>query len=311
MSSSSARSHSSRRYVHPVCCLRPRGPPTPPGRCRAAHRTSRPPTATTPPPGRRCPTTSSTTPRPAPSTPAPRYLIEADGTIETISHEITRFNGRKGVEKLGEYRNIIYTPRTRSSPSTRPASTRPTAAPSTSSRATPSSATSPPITRSTTATSSSSSLSRPWKSATSSRSNGRCAARTPSTTASSSRATPSATTPIPSSATSCASGAQGDAVQVRRDRRQARADDQRRRQDAHSISGSVNNRRQLPQDDDLPSKEELRLQRRASTFASWEEVGHWKQTPARRLLGLHRRGAAKWSKTQRAIARRRRRRPAP
>src|SRR6516164_1546438 len=28
-------------------------------------------------------------------------LVEADGTIETITHEITRLNGRKGVEKLG------------------------------------------------------------------------------------------------------------------------------------------------------------------------------------------------------------------
>ena len=41
---------------------------------------------------------------------ATTYLVEADGTVETISHEVTRLNGRKGVEKLGEYRNIIYTP---------------------------------------------------------------------------------------------------------------------------------------------------------------------------------------------------------
>src|SRR5436305_242946 len=38
------------------------------------------------------------------------YLIEEDGTIETITHEIVRFNGRKGVDKLGEYRNISYAP---------------------------------------------------------------------------------------------------------------------------------------------------------------------------------------------------------
>ncbi len=38
------------------------------------------------------------------------HLVEADGTIETISHEITRFNSRKAVEKLGEYKNIVYTP---------------------------------------------------------------------------------------------------------------------------------------------------------------------------------------------------------
>ena len=38
------------------------------------------------------------------------YLVEPDGTIETITHEITRLNGRKGIEKLGEYRNITYDP---------------------------------------------------------------------------------------------------------------------------------------------------------------------------------------------------------
>lgn len=38
------------------------------------------------------------------------YLVEKDGTIENITHEITRLNGRKGVEKLGEYRNIVYDP---------------------------------------------------------------------------------------------------------------------------------------------------------------------------------------------------------
>ena len=37
-------------------------------------------------------------------------LVEADGTVETISHEVTRFNSRKAVEKLGEYKNIVYTP---------------------------------------------------------------------------------------------------------------------------------------------------------------------------------------------------------
>ncbi len=38
------------------------------------------------------------------------YLVEADGTIETITHELTRLNGRKAIEKLGEYRNISYDP---------------------------------------------------------------------------------------------------------------------------------------------------------------------------------------------------------
>jgi tetratricopeptide (TPR) repeat protein len=39
----------------------------------------------------------------------------------------------------------------------------------------------------------------------------------------------------------------------------------------------VTNRPALPQDDNLPSREELRLQVVFSTFASWEEVGKWKQ----------------------------------
>ena len=38
------------------------------------------------------------------------YLIEPDGTVETITHEITRLNGRKGIENLGEYRSITYDP---------------------------------------------------------------------------------------------------------------------------------------------------------------------------------------------------------
>src|SRR4051812_15601978 len=38
------------------------------------------------------------------------YLVEPDGTVESTTHEITRLNGRKGVEKLGEYRHITYDP---------------------------------------------------------------------------------------------------------------------------------------------------------------------------------------------------------
>src|SRR5262249_29462453 len=38
------------------------------------------------------------------------YLVEPDGTVETIVHEVTRFNGRKGIDKLGEYKNITYDP---------------------------------------------------------------------------------------------------------------------------------------------------------------------------------------------------------
>src|SRR5262249_43275716 len=38
------------------------------------------------------------------------YRIEADGTTETTTHEITRINGRTSIESLGEHRNIVYNP---------------------------------------------------------------------------------------------------------------------------------------------------------------------------------------------------------
>jgi tetratricopeptide (TPR) repeat protein len=38
------------------------------------------------------------------------HLVEPDGTVETITHDVTRLNGRKGIEKVGEYRNIVFTP---------------------------------------------------------------------------------------------------------------------------------------------------------------------------------------------------------
>src|SRR5262249_3462547 len=38
------------------------------------------------------------------------YLVEEDGTIETITHEVTRLNSRKALDKLGEYRSISYNP---------------------------------------------------------------------------------------------------------------------------------------------------------------------------------------------------------
>lgn len=38
------------------------------------------------------------------------YLLDKEGTIETIIHEVTRLNGRKGIEKLGEFRGITYSP---------------------------------------------------------------------------------------------------------------------------------------------------------------------------------------------------------
>src|SRR5262245_39712178 len=38
------------------------------------------------------------------------YLLDADGTIEAITHEVTRLNSRKAVQDLDEYRSIFYTP---------------------------------------------------------------------------------------------------------------------------------------------------------------------------------------------------------
>ncbi|HZY86395.1 MAG TPA: DUF3857 domain-containing protein, partial [Gemmataceae bacterium] len=38
------------------------------------------------------------------------HLVGPDGTVETTTHEVTRLNGRKGVDKLGEYHNIVYDP---------------------------------------------------------------------------------------------------------------------------------------------------------------------------------------------------------
>jgi tetratricopeptide (TPR) repeat protein len=38
------------------------------------------------------------------------HFLEADGTVETVSHEVTRLNGRKGIERFGEYRSITFDP---------------------------------------------------------------------------------------------------------------------------------------------------------------------------------------------------------
>jgi tetratricopeptide (TPR) repeat protein len=38
------------------------------------------------------------------------YRVEPDGTVETTTHEVTRLNGRKGISSLGEYRGITFDP---------------------------------------------------------------------------------------------------------------------------------------------------------------------------------------------------------
>jgi tetratricopeptide (TPR) repeat protein/transglutaminase-like putative cysteine protease len=41
---------------------------------------------------------------------ASSYLVEADGTVERITHEIIRLNSRKAIDKVGDYRGISYDP---------------------------------------------------------------------------------------------------------------------------------------------------------------------------------------------------------
>jgi len=38
------------------------------------------------------------------------HLIQADGTVETITHEVTRLGSRKGIDSLGEYQSITFDP---------------------------------------------------------------------------------------------------------------------------------------------------------------------------------------------------------
>lgn len=38
------------------------------------------------------------------------HLLEPDGTVETVVHEITRLNSRKGIDKYGEFRSISFDP---------------------------------------------------------------------------------------------------------------------------------------------------------------------------------------------------------
>jgi hypothetical protein len=41
---------------------------------------------------------------------ATSHLVEADGTVEAVTHEVTRLNGRKAVENLGEFTAIVFDP---------------------------------------------------------------------------------------------------------------------------------------------------------------------------------------------------------
>jgi tetratricopeptide (TPR) repeat protein len=41
---------------------------------------------------------------------ATNYLVEPDGTVEIVVHDVTRLNSRKSIERLGEYRQITYDP---------------------------------------------------------------------------------------------------------------------------------------------------------------------------------------------------------
>src|SRR5262245_20379857 len=41
---------------------------------------------------------------------ATTHLVDRDGTVETITHDVTRLNGRKGIDRLGEYTYVTYDP---------------------------------------------------------------------------------------------------------------------------------------------------------------------------------------------------------
>src|SRR5262245_44363733 len=41
---------------------------------------------------------------------ATTHLVESDGTIEAIKYSVTPLNRRAAVEKVGEYKSIVYTP---------------------------------------------------------------------------------------------------------------------------------------------------------------------------------------------------------
>ena len=49
-------------------------------------------------------------PPPASSTPPAAIASQADGTVETISHDVTRLGSRKGIDSLGEYQGITFNP---------------------------------------------------------------------------------------------------------------------------------------------------------------------------------------------------------
>src|SRR5262249_9818455 len=38
------------------------------------------------------------------------FVVEPNGTVEEVVHEVTRLNSRRGVELLGEFRSISYDP---------------------------------------------------------------------------------------------------------------------------------------------------------------------------------------------------------
>ncbi len=38
------------------------------------------------------------------------HRIESDGAVETVTHEVIRLNNRKGIDQIGEHRNVTYSP---------------------------------------------------------------------------------------------------------------------------------------------------------------------------------------------------------
>ena len=207
------------------------------------------------------------------------YLVEADGTVETITHEITRLNGRKGVEKLGEYRNIVYDPAyqklTLNEARIHKADGRTVAVeprhvqlrdvghrlPGLRPRQAAHHLASPPS-----------------KSATSSRSNGPCAARTPNTHGQFfTRYTfGDDTYPVVRDELRVRLP-KGKPLKYAADRRQARPEGHRRRRRRAPTSGRRPTAASCRRTTTCRRRRSCACRSACSTFASWEEVGQWKQ----------------------------------
>ena len=233
-------------------------------------------------------------PPPASSTPALTHLVEADGTIETITHEITRLNGRKAHRQARRVSQHHLHPGLREADaqrSPRPQGGRPNRAGGAEARPAsrrrhrlPGLRHDKQLVISFPSLEVGDVIEVKW---TDARQEPRASP------ASSSRAT-LRRRPLPRRLRRDARPpAQGASPQVRQPSAASWSPKITEEGDYRTYHWRAVNCAQLPQDDNLPSKEELRLQVACSTFASWDEVGEWKQKPAQGLLEMHRRSVRK------------------